>query len=771
MKLRRHLKSTAILSTLCVGMLFPMAAQAEPEYEMQDVTAYLFDGEHPTEMTLAFKSDLPTIPYIKVTDYLNAVYKADDFAATKQADGTYLVGSATSEYTMTVDPNDEVVSFEKYYDFVSQSPNVASDMNVTFAEMIERGYDGGAKPASFDLGAYDIDIMEINDEAYIPVPTMNDLFMRLYNAAQYLDGELYFLHSSDTLTGACYYDRGKLFERMERPASEAQFNYNELCFMMDTSYGAPSRCKLAEKILADGFDKTLDSSDRLKKAKTYLKSENLLDYNIGLIYIGIDLFDGGHTAPGQDINTAIAYYPDSKLVTALKELLTDPDRVEDKDIFLEYVAQAGARDTVIAEISQDRATTIPAQYATVKEWEDCGAGLYVAGDTAIFTFNSFTLPIVDAFKWSVDKAAELGMKNFVVDLSTNNGGVTQVGCYMLALMANKKLQTNEFTLYNYYRASDERGYEKAVLDLNLDGNIDDADKAVSYDLNFAFLESRCSYSAGNLTPVLAKEMGIAVLGENSGGGGCALNIDFTASGYFMNVSGMTKLSATDPDIDVDLGAKPDFVLAYDKMFDSEILSSKIHEFYKDYKNEWVDGKWYDKNGKQSYKYKADWKKVGKNWTFVDESGWYAKNQWQKIDGKWYFFDKKGNMESSCYRQGCYLTKSGAWDGKAKAKGWKQDKKGWWYGLTGSSYLKNSWQKIDGNWYYFKANGYVAQSEFVQGWWVNKNGVQSDPVKYSWHKAGSKWWYGVKDGWYAKSATYTIDSISYKFDKNGYYTEK
>ena len=74
-------------------------------------------------------------------------------------------------------------------------------------------------------------------------------------------------------------------------------------------------------------------------------------------------------------------------------------------------------------------------------------------------------------------------------------------------------------------------------------------------------------------------------------------------------------------------------------------------------------------------------------------------------------------------------------------------------------------------YYFKADGYIAMNEFVQGWWLNKTGVWKDPVRYSWHKSGSKWWYGTKDGWYAKSKSYTIDGKSYKFNKNGICTTK
>jgi len=767
MKLKRHLKCTALLSTLCVGMLFPMAVQADQEYETSEVSTYLFDSEHSTEMTLAFKEDLPTIPYIKVTDYLNTVYKANDFAAVKQVDGTYKIGSAASEYYMTVDPNENVVGFNEFTNFITQKPDEADNMAAKFMQSNGGGYKDGEKPATYDLGAYDIDILEINGETYIPLATMNDMFKEIYNSAQYLNGNLYFLHTSDLVLGSCYYDRSSVYDRVERSAEEAEFNYNELCFMMDNTYGAPTRSKLQEKVLEVGFDEALESSEKLQKAKTYLQSESLVDYVFGLYYIGDDLFDGGHMTPITDINLAFAKCPDSALVQAIMVAINDPERADDKAVCGAYEELCGVRNQVVAQVMQEKADYLRYQYTPVMSWEECGSYLYIAGDTAFFTFDQFILPVVDVFKWSVDFAAAAGMKNFVVDLSTNSGGITDVAGYMLTLMANKERQSNEFNFYNYYRASDELAYQTALYDLNLDGEFNEADKEFCYDLNFAILETRCAFSSGNLMPVRAKEMGIAVLGENSGGGGCALLIDFTESGYYMTISGMPKFRGENEDTDVDLGAAPDYELAYNVMFDSTLLSTKIHEFYGDCKNEWVNGKWYDKDGKQTYAGTASWKKSSKGWWYGDDLGWEAKNQWQKIDGKYYFFDKDGYMEADAYRQGYYLKANGAWDGKAKVAGWKQDSKGWWYSLGGSDFLKNGWKKIDGNWYYFKATGYIAINEFVQGWWVGKTGAWKDSVRYSWHKSGSKWWYGTKDGWYAKSKSYTIDGKTYTFDKKGY----
>ena len=191
-----------------------------------------------------------------------------------------------------------------------------------------------------------------------------------------------------------------------------------------------------------------------------------------------------------------------------------------------------------------------------------------------------------------------------------------------------------------------------------------------------------------------------------------------------------------------------------------------------YSKEWVDGKWYNKDGSQTYKPLGSWKKDGKDWMYADSSGWYAKNRWQKIDFKWYFFDKEGHMLKDAYQKDAsgkiwYLGKNGVWDEKAAVIGWKQDSKGWWFGLYGKEYLKSTWKMINGNWYYFKSDGYIAMNEFVQGWWLNKTGAWKDPIQCSWHKAGSKWWYGTKDGWYAKGRSYTIDGKKYTFDEKGY----
>ena len=121
-------------------------------------------------------------------------------------------------------------------------------------------------------------------------------------------------------------------------------------------------------------------------------------------------------------------------------------------------------------------------------------------------------------------------------------------------------------------------------------------------------------------------------------------------------------------------------------------------------NEWVDGKWYDADGKQTYSGTMSWKSNDKGWWIEDSEGWYPVSQWQKIDGKWYYFTADGYMDYSEYRDGYWLQADGSWDEVSSNGRWCQDSTGWWYEDDGW-YPKNQNLWIDGVKYYFNAEGY------------------------------------------------------------------
>ena len=143
-----------------------------------------------------------------------------------------------------------------------------------------------------------------------------------------------------------------------------------------------------------------------------------------------------------------------------------------------------------------------------------------------------------------------------------------------------------------------------------------------------------------------------------------------------------------------------------------------------YKNEWVDGQWYDADGKTDYVPKGSWKQNANGWWFEDESGWYPVQCWQKIDGLWYYFGVSGYMAASEWIDGWWCDADGACRYEYQAS-WKQDSNGWWYEDTSGWYAKSSWQKIDNIWYYFGNDGYMVTNQYVDGYWVNSNGAWAE----------------------------------------------
>ena len=121
-------------------------------------------------------------------------------------------------------------------------------------------------------------------------------------------------------------------------------------------------------------------------------------------------------------------------------------------------------------------------------------------------------------------------------------------------------------------------------------------------------------------------------------------------------------------------------------------------------NEWVDGKWYNEDGTQDYTAKAVWKNDANGWWLEDENGWYPKSQWQKIDGKWYYFTADGYMDYSEYRDGCWLGSDGAWVEDYYGGQWMHGASGWWYMDASGWFPTNQYLWIDGVQYWFDANG-------------------------------------------------------------------
>ncbi len=139
-------------------------------------------------------------------------------------------------------------------------------------------------------------------------------------------------------------------------------------------------------------------------------------------------------------------------------------------------------------------------------------------------------------------------------------------------------------------------------------------------------------------------------------------------------------------------------------------------------SQWIDNYWIGSNGVWSYQYKGSWKSNSKGWWYEDASGWYPKSCWQKINGEYYYFGSDGYMAANEWIDGKWINGSG-YSGRYKYTGsWKSNSKGWWFTDTSGWYPVNKWQKINGKWYYFEGDGYMASNKYIGGYWVNSSGA-------------------------------------------------
>ena len=142
---------------------------------------------------------------------------------------------------------------------------------------------------------------------------------------------------------------------------------------------------------------------------------------------------------------------------------------------------------------------------------------------------------------------------------------------------------------------------------------------------------------------------------------------------------------------------------------------------KTYANEWFNGKWYNADGKQTYAPTMTWKSNGSGWWIEDSSGWYPTNKWQKINSVWYYFNASGYMAENEWVDGWWINSDGSCT-YGGVGSWKCDGYGWWYQDSTGWYPTNTWQKIDGYWYYFKSDGYMATNQYIGGYWVGADGA-------------------------------------------------
>ena len=445
------------------------------------------------------------------------------------------------------------------------------------------------EPVNLNLSDYWIDIVEHDGECYIPLQTLNDLFMGpLYMRYVFNGAGLYaFPHGVDGLLEEIYQA-----EPQEMSEEFAQFNFYELLLLLDNFYGLKP-----EHDIKDFSTLLVNTQLAWKLAST--KSE---DVDAGISQLCMTYLDDMHSGFNN------------------RSWRSDP---EAGGSFLSTISKLGLTNSSHAKISELFANARRAAFPD-------GLPMYQEiGDTAFITFDAFVgqesshyynmdEPQADEFMMEfIDMEAlqaqltemikegkdpselDLGqkepvdtirlfyyaykqitrenspIKNVVIDLSNNGGGDSNTAVYVIAMV----LGTANMAVKDTFTGAET--IMRIDADLELNEKYDSYNRAlVPLGYKVWCLTSLNSFSCGNLVPAALKmSERVPIVGQASGGGSCAVLPCTTASGTLFQISSNLKLSTVRNGAfyNIDQGVEPDVPLLWPESFyDREALVEYLH---------------------------------------------------------------------------------------------------------------------------------------------------------------------------------------------------
>ena len=149
--------------------------------------------------------------------------------------------------------------------------------------------------------------------------------------------------------------------------------------------------------------------------------------------------------------------------------------------------------------------------------------------------------------------------------------------------------------------------------------------------------------------------------------------------------------------------------------------------------------------------------------YFEESGQYVGGKWIEVNGKKYHFQKDGVLETNKWI-GNYYVKS---DGAMAKNEWFFDKNygSYFYlGVDGKYIGGNRWYQVDGDWYYFIADGQMATRKWIGPYYVKEDGRMAIN-EWIYDKNYGGYFYLKEDGVYVTNQ-FTIDGKKHLFQADG-----
>ena len=559
------------------------------------------DGNAYGQVSLRFYSDMPSVAYISVADFHKVMTGGETMKVERQGD---LYQLATRNGVAMVDVKADYLHSTTYAGFVDllwmTAPNLAPNAmydGSKYIKFVKMENVSTFKPASgvrLDFSKYNIDLHDDGSNVYFPFATLADIYSdcNFHNAAYHDDlvvvSTKLDIYAINTIAPEY---AAKPYQRTEVTADMAKFRYQELCFVFDNLYGYPGRTILEQNGMAEkGLDAVLESVQNGKVVKKLLQSTNNMDFAWGRMAMHYLINDGGHTNFG-----AWAGFPENIEGDYVERLITAADNYpEAYAMYKEWVKVSKERSSAVTQLSTLRKQAYG---------DDVLYKVNSAKTTAVIIIDSFNDMDEDAwdkyyasqktdadwqelmksykndafigFLYGLGQAKADGVKNLVLDISLNGGGSCDiVGADVALLRKNRTVQ--------FWSQDALEGNNKIAtyyVDSNFDGVFDEKDdtnpKFDCSGMNIGVLCSQVAFSCGHQFPTLMKDYGFPIMGEQSGGGTCCIQVMQTADGQNFTISTYRDRSTDKNFANTDTGITPTerYAFGYEHFYDLDFLTS------------------------------------------------------------------------------------------------------------------------------------------------------------------------------------------------------
>ncbi len=590
----------------------PPVPDEEIAYTEKEVPVYKKELTDDT-IALRFYESAPNVPYIGIKEYYDYVMQdsldaeKEIMTVTKNEEGTYSLenahGQALADVENDILSSDNLTDFRNLMCLTQEGISTCYCDGVPYVRISDVKHIGKDE-AKLDLGKYNINIYgdAENGDVYFPVPTLSVIFTDLIYHYCAFNGETFYFNPDATYERFDQRDPDyakpileSLDKDLNRPEDLADYCFNEVCFIVDNFYGLPGRAIINDELPEKGLEQALrECGDPGVKTLELLKSRNFAEYLCGYDMLQLFLDDGGHT------HTDMLDFGDA-----------DTEKLDQKKAKLEEELEPFYKQ--IQKEAEERETSWNYYYAkeTLRKKAYDGEVYVKEGDTAVFVLDSFVGFNMDALKeyYGDENATEKpdsktvsgddmvllaeciedadkdpAIKNFVVDCSNNTGGSLDEVAMLVCLLTGQS--EAEFVMENAITGM--KTVQTYQADTNFDKVFDEKD-ANPHDLNIAVITTQNSFSCGNIFPSYMKDAGYMTLGEQSGGGACAIQIQTTGEGLpFRMSSYFARLINKDGEnvdngipVDVDLVAKrsdgKDKMITVDYEYEDEEGNKEIYE--------------------------------------------------------------------------------------------------------------------------------------------------------------------------------------------------